>query len=153
MGTGFVKKTEKNGVPEKPQKSVPKNTRNGSQTGGGLFLVFWVFFCLWTLLGPRLLLERSWTSIFHHLGFVLSPNNMFWCPWIRLFRVLFVVVSGCFLGRVHGGAQIVPEENRKSSPLSKNVFWCCLQMILLAEYWGCCENNFRHQFKDKLSYP
>ena len=41
-----------------------------------------------------------------------------------------------FLGRVHGGAQIVPEKNRESSPLSKDVFWCCLRMILLAEYLG-----------------
>ena len=41
-----------------------------------------------------------------------------------------------FLGRVHGGAQIVPEKNRESFPLSKDVFWCCLRMILLAEYLG-----------------
>ena len=27
-----------------------------------------------------------------------------------------------FLGRVHGGAQIVPEKNCESFPLSKNVF-------------------------------
>ena len=67
--------------------------------------------------------------------------------------MLFVVVSGCFLGTVHGGAQIVPEKNRESFPLSKDVFWCCLRMLLLAEYWGgCCKNNFRQQFKDKLSY-
>ena len=41
-----------------------------------------------------------------------------------------------FLGRVHGGAQIVPEKNRESFPLSENVFWCWLRMLLLAEYWG-----------------
>ena len=41
-----------------------------------------------------------------------------------------------FLGRVHGGAQIVPEKNRESFPLSANVFWCWLRMLLLAEYWG-----------------
>ena len=39
-----------------------------------------------------------------------------------------------FLGRVHGGAQIVPEKNRESFPLSANVFWCWLRMLLLAEY-------------------
>ena len=61
---------------------------------------------------------------------------MFWGRWIRLSKELFVVVSGGFLGRVHGGAQIVPEKNRGSSPLSKDVFWCCLRMILLAEYLG-----------------
>ena len=38
------------------------------------------------------------------------------------------------LGRVHGGAQIVPEKNRESFPLSANVFWCWLRMLLLAEY-------------------
>ena len=31
-------------------------------------LCFWVLFHLWTLLGPTLLLERSWTSIFHYFG-------------------------------------------------------------------------------------
>ena len=41
-----------------------------------------------------------------------------------------------FLGRVHGGSQIVPEKNRESFPLSENVFWCWLRMLLLAEYWG-----------------
>ena len=61
---------------------------------------------------------------------------MFWGPWICLSKELFVVVSGCFLGRVHGGAQRVPEKNRKSFPLSKDVVWCCLRMLLLAEYWG-----------------
>ena len=90
-----------------------------------VFLYLLVFFHLWTLLGPTLLLERSWTSIFHHFGFVLNPKSMFWGPWIRLSKELFVVVSGCFLGRVHGGAQIVPEKNRGSFPLSKYVFWCC----------------------------
>ena len=61
---------------------------------------------------------------------------MFLGPWIRFFGELFVVVSRCFLGTVHGGAQRVPEKNRESSPLSKDVFWCCLRMILLAEYLG-----------------
>ena len=42
-----------------------------------------------------------------------------------------------FLGRVHGDAEIVPEKNRGSFPLSANVFWCWLRMLLLAEYWGC----------------
>ena len=41
-----------------------------------------------------------------------------------------------FLGRVHGDAEIVPEKNRESFPLSANVFWCWLRMLLLAEYWG-----------------
>ena len=55
----------------------------------------------------------------------------------RFFGELFVAVSACFfLGRVHGDAQIVPEKNRGSFPLSENVFWYWLRMLLLAEYWG-----------------
>ena len=54
----------------------------------------------------------------------------------RFFGELFVAVSAFFLGRVHGGAQIVPEKNRESFPLSENVFWCWLRMLLLAEYGG-----------------
>ena len=38
------------------------------------------------------------------------------------------------VGRVLGGAQIVPEKNRESFLLSKNVCWCWLRMLLLAEY-------------------
>ena len=34
--------------------------------------------------GGRLLLERSWTSIFQYSGFVLSPKSMFWGFWLRL---------------------------------------------------------------------
>ena len=41
-----------------------------------------------------------------------------------------------FLGRVHGDAEIVPEKNRESFPLSANVFWCWSRMLLWAEYWG-----------------
>ena len=48
-----------------------------------------------------------------------------------------------FLGRVHGGAQIVPEKNRESFPLSKDVFWCCLRMLLLAEYWGVLQEQLQ----------
>ena len=68
---------------------------------------------------------------------------MFLGPWIRFFGELFVVVSRCFLGTVHGGAQRVPEKNRESSPLSKDVFWCCLRMILLAEYWGVLQEQLQ----------
>ena len=61
---------------------------------------------------------------------------MFLGPWIRFLGELFVVVSGCFLGTVQGGAQKVPEKNRESFPLSAHVLWCWLRMLLLAEYWG-----------------
>ena len=43
---------------------------------------------------------------------------------------------GCNFTLLGGGAQIVPEKNRESFPLSENVFWCWLRMLLLAEYWG-----------------
>ena len=44
---------------------------------------------------------------------------MFLGPWIRFFGELFV----CFLGTVHGGAQIVQEKKKHESfPLSKDVF-------------------------------
>ena len=68
---------------------------------------------------------------------------MFSGPWIRFFGELFVVVSACFLGTVHGGAQIVQEKNRRSFPLSKDVFWCCLRMLLLAEYWGVLQEQLQ----------
>ena len=51
-------------------------------------------------------------------------------------RCFLLLSLDAFLGRVQGGAQIVPEKNRESFPLSVNVFWCWLWMLLLAEYWG-----------------
>ena len=45
--------------------------------------------------------------------------------------------------RLHGGAQIVPEKNRESFPLSKDVVWCCLRMLLLAEYWGVLQEQLQ----------
>ena len=45
-----------------------------------------------------------------------------------------VLVTDASVGRVLGGAQIVPEKNRESFLLSKNVCWCWLRMLLLAEY-------------------
>ena len=38
------------------------------------------------------------------------------------------------LAEYWGGAQIVPAKNRESFLLSKNVCWCWLRMLLLAEY-------------------
>ena len=45
-----------------------------------------------------------------------------------------VLVRDASVGRVLGGAQIVQEKNRESFLLSKNVCWCWLRMLLLAEY-------------------
>ena len=45
-----------------------------------------------------------------------------------------VLVTDASVGRVLGGAQIVPEKNRESFLLSKHVCWCWLRMLLLAEY-------------------
>ena len=45
-----------------------------------------------------------------------------------------MLVTDASVGRVLGGAQIVPEKNRESFLLSKNVCWCWLRMLLLAEY-------------------
>ena len=45
-----------------------------------------------------------------------------------------VLVTDASVGRVLGGAQIVPAKNRESFLLSKNVCWCWLRMLLLAEY-------------------
>ena len=78
---------------------------------------------------------------------------MFLGPWIRFLGELFVVVSGCFLGTVHGGAQIVPEKNRESFPLSKDVFGVVYGCFCWRSTGGCCKNNFKQQFKDELSYP
>ena len=44
-----------------------------------------------------------------------------------------VLVTDASVGRVLGGAQIVPAKNRESFLLSKNVCWCWLRMLLLAE--------------------
>ena len=45
-----------------------------------------------------------------------------------------MLVTDASVGRVLGGAQIVPAKNRESFLLSKNVCWCWLRMLLLAEY-------------------
>ena len=45
-----------------------------------------------------------------------------------------MVFTDASVGRVLGGAQIVQEKNRESFLLSKNVCWCWLRMLLLAEY-------------------
>ena len=45
-----------------------------------------------------------------------------------------MLVTDASVGRVMGGAQIVQEKNRESFLLSKNVCWCQLRMLLLAEY-------------------
>ena len=134
--------------------------------------------------GPTLLLERSWTFIFHYFGvpvpaflcsstlpgtafltFPPSPQtgggaksfntrgellgSTFLLQLTRKHSLVgppppnwggishFLLLSlHVFLGRVHGDAEIVPEKNRESFPLSANVFWCWLRMLLLAEYWG-----------------
>ena len=78
---------------------------------------------------------------------------MFLGPWIRFFGELFVVVSGCFLGRVHGGAQIVPEKIAGVSPCLRMFFGVVYGCFCWQSTGGCCKNNFRQQFKDKLSYP
>ena len=40
-----------------------------------------------------------------------------------------------------------------STEIKIRCFLVLFMVLLLAEYWGCCKNNFRQQFKDKLSYP
>ena len=52
--------------------------------------------------------------LFFNFGFGLIPKSMFCGPCIHYFRKLFVVASGCFLGRVHRGVQIATE--KKSVP-------------------------------------
>ena len=47
-----------------------------------------------------------------------------------------------FLGRVPGDAEIAPGKNRGSFPLSANVFWCWLRILLWAEYWGVHKYSF-----------
>ena len=93
FGDLFGQKNEKSRFQKELKNQLQQTLKMVSKQAG---LCFGILFHLWTLLGPTLLLERSWTSIFVHVGFVLSPKSMFWGPWIRLFRELFVVVSGCF---------------------------------------------------------
>ena len=100
----------------------------GSKYGGGVIWGFEVFFHFWTLLGPTLLLECSRTSIFHHFGVAWTLKT---CSCHHA-KPKSTRNSFCFLSTVHGGAQIVPEKNRESFPLSKDVVWCCLRMLLLA---------------------
>ena len=80
------------------------------------------------LLGSTFLLQLTRK---HSLVGPPPPPN--WGGVISHFLLLSLHV---FLGRVHGDAEIVPEKNRESFPLSENVFWCWLRMLLLAEYWG-----------------
>ena len=61
------KKKEKRGFRKSPKDQSQKTLEMGPKPGGGILCVG-VFFHLWTLLGPTLLLERSWTSIFHYFG-------------------------------------------------------------------------------------
>ena len=49
--------------------------------------------------------------------------------------MFFGVGYGCFCWQsTGGGAQVVPAKNRESFLLSKNVCWCWLRMLLLAEH-------------------
>ena len=68
LGDLFSEKYEKRGFLKSPQNQSPKTLKMGPKMGGGLILYFWAFFDLSTLLGLTLLLERSWTWIFHHFG-------------------------------------------------------------------------------------
>ena len=45
-----------------------------------------------------------------------------------------MLVTDASVGRILGGAQIVPEKKSESFLLSKNVCWCWLRVLLLAEY-------------------
>ena len=95
-------------------------------------MLFWALKPARTHFAAGTLLDLDFSSFwlrFEAQKYVFGPLGSL--PWGA-----FVAVSGCFLGTVHGGAQIVQEKNREKFPLSKDVFWCCLRMILLAEYLG-----------------
>ena len=82
LGTCFVKKTKKGGSRKVLKISPPKHSK-WVPNWGVLFRLLTFFGCFFhfpTLLGPTLLLERSWTSIFHFFGFVLNPKSMFLPP-------------------------------------------------------------------------
>ena len=66
FGDLFSQKNEKRGFQKRPKNQSQKTLKMGPKQG--FFDNFGSFFDLWTLLGPTLLLERSWTSIFHHFG-------------------------------------------------------------------------------------
>ena len=54
--------------------------------GVGSFYKKGVLEGLWNLPGARLLLERSWTSIFDNFGSVLRAESMVWGLWNRPFH-------------------------------------------------------------------
>ena len=114
----------------------------GPKLGGVLFTVLGLFWAL----NPA----RTHFAAGTLLDLDFSPFWLRFEPQKHVFGLLgslpwgaFVVVSGCFLGTVHRGAQIVPEKNRESFPLSKDVVWCCLRMLLLAEYWGVLQEQLQ----------
>ena len=79
---------------------------------------------------------------------MLNPKALgtaydFWALGFDSLGSFLLLSLHVFLGRVHGGAQIVPEKNRESFPLSKDVVWCCLRMLLLAEYWGVLQEQLQ----------
>ena len=136
----FYQKHKKREFQRSPKHQIKKTHKMGPKVGGGdLFGSGPCSKPLLTTFAAGMLLDLD----FHNFDFVLTPKSMFCGPCIHYFRKLFVVASGCFLGRVHRGVQIVPEKNRASSPLSKNAFWCCLRMILLAEYWGVLQEQLQ----------
>ena len=67
FGDLFSQKNEKRGFQKRLKNQSPKTLKIGPKLGG-VFYPFGSFFHLWTLLGPTLLLERSWSSIFLYFG-------------------------------------------------------------------------------------
>ena len=114
QGTAFQQKNEQRGFQKRTKNHFKKNSKNASNTRG-------------ELLGSTFLLQLT------------RKHSLVGPPPPKLGGVIshFLLLSlHVFLGRVHGDAEIVPEKNRESFPLSANVFWCWLRMLLLAEYWG-----------------
>ena len=116
QGTAFQQKNEQRGFQKRTKNHFKKNSKNASNTRGGA-------------------LRKHFPSAAHSETLFGGPPS----PPPKLGGVIshFLLLSlHVFLGRVHGDAEIVPEKNRESFPLSANVFWCWLRMLLLAEYWG-----------------
>ena len=134
--TEFLTKNKKSGSRKVP-KITPKKHSKWVPNRGGYFLE------KSSLLDPARTHFAAGTLLdldFSSFWLRFEPQKHVFGPLDSLLWGAFCCCLWICLGRVHGGAQIVPEKNRESFPLSANVFWCWLRMLLLAEYWGCSNN-------------
>ena len=110
FGDMVCQSNEKRRFQKCPQNQFRKTLKTSPKTGGGVIVTFGFFFLAldppWSHFAAGTLLDLN-ASLFW-LRF--DPKIMFCRPRSHFFTKLSVVVSGCFLGRVHRAVQIVLEK-------------------------------------------